>query len=111
VRSIECLDGQREEGETGGRTGSAAAPPCRERKGEEEERKETRWLTGGTHLSAPLKKKKRRGEGKWAGWAVWAEKVRREVLFFFLFFFKPYFQNQIQFKSFSNFSKLFSNIL
>jgi hypothetical protein len=54
------------------------------------------------------------------------EKGRREVgrlgclgqkgkgasfLFFFFSFFKPHFQNHFEFKSFSNFSKLFSNIL
>jgi hypothetical protein len=103
-------------GKTGGRTGSAAAPPCRERKGEEEERKEKRRLTGGTHLSAPLKRKREGGRAVGRrgtlGWAVWAEKVRvRGFVFFFFFFFKPHFQIQIQFKSFSNFCKLFSNIL
>jgi hypothetical protein len=54
------------------------------------------------------------------------EKGRREVgrlgclgrkgkgasfLFFFFFFFKPHFQNHFEFKSISNFCKLFSNIL
>jgi hypothetical protein len=38
-------------------------------------------------------KEKEKGEGKWVGWAVWAEKVRCEVLFFFLFLFQTSFSN------------------
>jgi hypothetical protein len=110
VRSIECLDGQREEGETGGRTGSAAAPPCRERKGEEEERKEKRWLTGGTHLSAPLKRKRegRREVGR-LGCLGRKGKVRGFVFFSFSFsnlIFKSIL-NSNPFQTFANFSQIF----
>jgi hypothetical protein len=115
VRSIECLDGQREEGEDGRAHGIRGGAAVQRKEGgrrrKEGETEADRW---DPPVGAAEKKKRReKGSGPAgnSGWAVWAEKVRCEVLFFFLFFFKPHFQNQIQFKSFSNFSKLFSNIL
>jgi hypothetical protein len=69
-------------------------------------------LTGGAHLSAPLKRKRRRGEGKWAGWAVWAEKgkVRGFSFSFSNLIFKTIL-NSNPFQTFANFSQIFYRLL
>jgi hypothetical protein len=48
-------------GKTGGRTGSAAAPPCRERKEGEEERKEKTEADRWDPPVGAAEKKKRKG--------------------------------------------------
>jgi hypothetical protein len=113
-RLIDCLDGQREQRKAGGCTGSAAAPPCRGRKGgrrkEGGEKGANRW---DPPVGAAVKKKKKGESGGPAGelgWAAWAEKSRARFCFFFFFFFKPHFQilfNSNSNQTFANFSQEF----
>jgi hypothetical protein len=105
-------------GKTGGRTGFAAAPPCRERKGgrrrKEGETEADRW----DPPVGAAEKKKRRGKGSGpagnSGLGCLGRKGK-DARFFFLFFF---FSNLI-FKSnfnsnsnqtFANFSQIFYRI-
>jgi hypothetical protein len=102
-------------GKAGGRTGSAAAPPCRGRKGEEEERKgkteADRW---DPPVGAAVKRKGKGGK-RWAGGEDWAgpfgPKEWLGLFVFFLFFFKLHFHIQFQLKFKSNFCKFLSKIL
>jgi hypothetical protein len=102
-------------GKAGGRTGSAAAPPCRGRKGERRKEGGKRGLTGGTHLSAPLWKRKEKGEKRWAGGESWAGPPGPKgsgagFCFFFFsfsnFIFKSIFNSNSN-QTFANFSQIF----
>jgi actin-related protein len=91
------------------------------RRGREEEEKEGEGLEA-DRWDPPVgaaEKKKRREKGSGpagnSGWAVWAEKVRCEVLFFFSFLFQTSFSKpnsiQILFKLQQTFLKYFIDFL
>jgi hypothetical protein len=113
---IDCLDGQREQGEGGRAYGIRGGAAVQRKEGG---KKKGRGETGADMWDPPVgtavEKKREGGEavgrrGK-LGWAAWAERVGCWFLFFFLFFFKLHFQIHFQLKFKSNFCKLFSNIL
>jgi hypothetical protein len=96
-------------GRRAGAAGSAAAPPCRGRKGGGRRKVK---LTGGSQPSVAQRKRKGKGgDGltREAGWAASAERVAGALLFFFSFsnfIFKSFFNSNSN-QTFANFSQEF----
>jgi hypothetical protein len=119
IALIGMLAVQGKEGERAGRGGISG---MRRRPARARGRRKGRggWrLTGGTHLSALLKRKREREKGSGpagsSSWAGWAEKVRVRGFVFFFFSFQTSFSNpnsiQILFKLLQTFLKYFIGFL
>jgi hypothetical protein len=114
-RLIDCLDGQREQGE-GGRAHGIRGGAAVQRK--EGGKKKGRGKTGADRWDPPVGAAvKKKGEGEEAvgrrgklGWAAWAERVGCWFCFFFFsfsnFIFKSIFNSNSN-QTFANFSQIF----